>query len=186
MSAKIESLPRYVPDAPWPLYAFVPGRGLPHPISDPDGHSFGSTPAVEAFDPARWPESRAYLRGVDLFNYGYYWEAHEVWEGIWRGYDRSQTPALFLQGLIKLAAAGVKTREGVVQGVTRLAADAAAHFREIHNRPDGGNEYCGLRADALESLARGVEREACVLRNERDRGPRVVFSFALRPGESAT
>ncbi len=30
-----------------------------------------------------WLRCRDYLRGIDLFNHGYYWEAHEVWEGLW-------------------------------------------------------------------------------------------------------
>mgnify|MGYP001399614021 CR=1 FL=1 len=26
--------------------------------------------------------------GVDLFNYGYWWEAHEAWEGLWGQEDK--------------------------------------------------------------------------------------------------
>lgn len=52
---------RLVPDEPFPPYAFVPDR-LPHPTSDPAGHSFGKEPAVPAnVDPERWHECRPYL-----------------------------------------------------------------------------------------------------------------------------
>ena len=119
--------PRFTPDVPLPPYTFVPGRA-PHPVSDPAGHSFGAKPERPAApDPARWRECRAYLRGLDLFNHGYYWEAHEVWEGLWHACGQTGPIAAFLQGLIKLAAAGVKVREGVPEGV-RSHADRAAEL----------------------------------------------------------
>jgi uncharacterized protein len=181
-----DSFSRYVPDATWPRYAFVPGRGLPHPVRDPEGHLFGAEPVVERIDPERWRECHGYLWGVDLFNGGFYWEAHEAWEGVWRAYDRSETPALFLQGLIKLAAAGVKTREGVVHGVRNLAAGAARHFREVLDRPDGGESYCGMNPGDLERVAIRVEQLAETLPIDNDKGPRIVFDFVLRPGVSVT
>src|SRR4051794_13003346 len=108
---------RLVPDEPFPPYAFVPGRS-PHPVSDPAGHSFGQRhepPA--AFDPARWADGRAYLRGIDLFNAQYYWESHVEFENVWLACGRRGAAADFLKGLIHLAAAGVKHREGRPRGV---------------------------------------------------------------------
>lgn len=43
------------------------------------------------------------LRGIELFNSGLYWEAHEVWEGDWM-LDRKGTDAGFYKGLIQVAA----------------------------------------------------------------------------------
>src|SRR5688500_6277324 len=104
--------PRLVPERPLPPYAFVPGR-FPHPVSDPRGHSYGARPEPSAPpDPERWRECSSYLYGIDLFNHGYYWEAHEEWEGLWHACNRRGRTANFLKGLIKLAAAGVKAREG--------------------------------------------------------------------------
>ena len=60
-----------------------------------------------------WSQSHDYLLGCDLFNHGYYWEAHETWEGLWNACGRSGTTADFLKGLIKLAAAGVKAAKDV-------------------------------------------------------------------------
>src|SRR5438034_61382 len=69
---------RLVPEQPFPAYSYVPGH-FPHPLSDPRGHSFGVQPERPAsLDPEHWRLSRPYLYALDLFNYGYYWEAHEV------------------------------------------------------------------------------------------------------------
>jgi hypothetical protein len=181
-----ERRPRFVPKRQWPPYAFVPGRGLPHPVADPQGHLFGLHAPVVPIDPSRWRECGAYLWGVDLFNFGFYWEAHESWEGVWRSYDRGETPAVFLQGLIKLAAAGVKVREGVPDGTNSLAAGAAEHFREVRTRGDGGEVYCGLTTVELESAARRVTADAPGFAPDTDRGPRIVFELVLRPGGSAS
>ena len=61
--------------------------------------------------------SPRFLRGVSLFNAGYYWEVHEVWEGLWHAYGRRGVLADVIKALIKLAAAGVKVREGQEHGV---------------------------------------------------------------------
>src|SRR6185295_8264016 len=100
--------PRLVPDQPLPPYSYVTAR-FPHPTRDPSGHSFGRVPpAPPPIEPQRWRDSRTYLFACDLFNQGYYWEAHEVWESLWVACGRRGATADFLKGLIKLAAAGVK------------------------------------------------------------------------------
>ena len=75
--------------------------------------------------PERWRDSQAFCFAVDLFNHGYYWESHEVWESLWHACGRRGTAADFLKSLIKLAAAGVK----VAEGRRRLAAASAAGTR---------------------------------------------------------
>ncbi|MEW6734821.1 MAG: DUF309 domain-containing protein [Acidobacteriota bacterium] len=44
-----------------------------------------------------------YLHGIELFNNGKYYEAHEAWEDIWRISEGAEK--LFYQGLIQAAAA---------------------------------------------------------------------------------
>ncbi len=68
---------------------------------------------------------RRFHRGVALFNAGYYWEAHEVWEELWHACGRRGTTADVLRALIKLAAAGVKVRERQEHGVRTHARRAA-------------------------------------------------------------
>jgi len=53
-------------------------------------------------------ENKAYLFGLDLFNYGYFWESHVWWEALWHEAGRKGEIADFLKGLIKLSACGVK------------------------------------------------------------------------------
>ena len=106
------AVPRLLPSAELPKYTYVPGSGSPHPIRDPRGHSHNrKQPPPLALDPESWAENRCYLWAIDLFNLGFYWEAHEEWERLLRATGADSTCGRFLKGLIKLAAAGVKVRE---------------------------------------------------------------------------
>ena len=141
---------RYAPDVSFPAYAFVPGRH-PHPVTDPQGHSFGRAHGLpETLDPQRPRQSLLFLVAIDLFNAGYYWEAHEAWEGLWIAAGRSGELASFLKGLIKLAAAGVKAREGKAVGVERHARRALELFQLVQAlRPEAQGAYCGFRLEKL-------------------------------------
>ena len=125
--------PRYAPDIPLPPYSYVPGHGLPHPVNDPGGHLFNiPKPAPLSLDqlPSD-PTSRRravaalfathpdWLYALDLFNEGYAWQAHEAWEQFWHALGRTTPKARLVQGLIHLAAAAVKIREGKPAGVTK-------------------------------------------------------------------
>ena len=58
-----------------------------------------------------------WLYALDLFNVGFYWEAHEAWESFWHALGRTTPEARCVQGLIHLTAACVKIREGKRAGV---------------------------------------------------------------------
>jgi hypothetical protein len=175
--------PRYLPQEPWPPYAHVPGR-TPHPVSDPAGHQFGAArPRPAPPDPRRWQECRAFLRGVDLFNHGFYWEAHEEWESLWHACGRAGPVADVLKGLIRLAAAGVKARTGTPRGVADHAAGAAALFRRAAGSLGGeGATVLGLCLADLLVAASAAARLAEVPPADAGEGSRVVFDFVLRPG----
>ena len=175
------SPPRLAPEMALPPYTFVPGR-TPHPVRDPAGHLFGK-PCVfpPPLEPTRWQENRTYLHGIDLFNHGYYWEAHEVWEGLWRAAGRAGTTADFLKGLIKLAAAGVKVRQRQPRGVASHAAGAAAHFRALAGERGEDSSYLGLRLRDLLAFAGRIEQQAPVVRAGEDDDVKVVFDFQLLP-----
>lgn len=111
-----DSLPRYT-EGDFPAYTYIPGQ-FPHPIRSPDGHSF-DLPKKELDISDEVALRQEFLWGVDLFNHGYYWEAHEAWEGVWHAFGRSGSDADYLKGLIKLAAAGVKRLAGSRVGVAR-------------------------------------------------------------------
>jgi predicted metal-dependent hydrolase len=65
-------------------------------------------------------DSELYLRGIDLFNRGEFFEAHEVLEDVWR----AALPAdkKFLQGLIQISVAFVHHSRGNVVGARSLLA----------------------------------------------------------------
>ena len=120
----------------YPPYAFVPGY-WPHPTRDPEGHSYGEPEQeVQPLNFDRWYECESYLRGIDLFNTGYYWEAHEAWENVWNALGREGLEADLLKGLIKLAAVGIKIRQNYTQAGQSLARQAAGHFRNISEKRD--------------------------------------------------
>lgn len=97
---------------PFPAYRFVPGNTL-HPRRHAGGHSFGQ-PELRLLQvvPDRWEESDEYLYAVDLYNFAYWWESHELWEGLWRAAGRDTVPGNFFKGLIQLAAANLKCALG--------------------------------------------------------------------------
>ena len=133
---------------PFPPYTYVPGQS-PHPVSDPAGHMFAQEmPKPPPLDPANWRASETYLYGIDLFNHGYYWEAHETWESLWHAAGRRGVVADFLKGLIKLAAAGVKMREGNAEGVERHFNRAAELLSGVSTSV---TRFCGIElAEVLE------------------------------------
>jgi predicted metal-dependent hydrolase len=175
-------IPRWAPDQPFPAYAYVPGR-FPHPLSDPQGHSFGAKPQrPDPPDPDQWRLCQPYLYGIDLFNHGYYWEAHEVWEGLWHACGRSGQTGQFLKGLIKLAAAGVKVREGIPQGVQNHARKAAELLRQTAD--EVGTEdsrYLGLRLGDLIRFAQEITVAPMIHEKDHGRCVQAVFDFVLSP-----
>ncbi len=140
---------RYCPDRAFPPYAFVPGRN-PHPTRDPEGHSYGSSadppPPVVADD---WRENADYLYGVDLYNHGFLWEAHEAWEGLWHQAKQDELQALFLQGLIQCAAACLKIPMQQPAGLEKLAGLATAKLERVARAHE--SSYMGL--DVLDFAA---------------------------------
>ena len=113
---------RLLPDRQLPPYAYLPGRH-PHPMRDPEGHSHRQVEVEH--DPAeslRW--------GIDLFDQGYPWEAHEAWEPLWFAAERSSKERSLFKGLILLAAASVKIREGKSTAALRHAERSVGLLRQ--------------------------------------------------------
>jgi uncharacterized protein len=141
-------LPRYTM-LPFPAYSYVPGSGTPHPVSNPHGHMYGHVAdEVAPLDPQDWQQNETYLYAVDLFNHGYYWEAHEAWESLWHAAGRKGQVAVFLKGLIKLAAAGVKSREGNSVGIHRHLNRAKELLSSIDEQDFAGMKIPDLMGQA--------------------------------------
>ncbi|MBI3817509.1 MAG: DUF309 domain-containing protein [Planctomycetes bacterium] len=136
---------RYAPSRPFPAYRFVPGLN-PHPVSDPRGHSFrggAHEPPPKRFPPERWRENQEYLLGCDYYNFAYFWEAHEAWEGLWHLTDKAGAEGLFLQGLIQITASNLKRHMRESTGTVKLANLGIAKLRTVLPSADDGT-YMGL------------------------------------------
>src|SRR5207249_3587947 len=98
----------------------------------PQGHSYPApghhAPPVVWRPPEQWRACDDYLYGCDLYNHGYWWEAHEAWEGLWRVCPKGSVQKRFLQGLIQVSACHLKVRLGSREGVERLRDSSNKHF----------------------------------------------------------
>jgi hypothetical protein len=105
-----------------PEYRFVP-KLFPHPTKSEDGHSFNQTSHLPQ---SRKERQRCWGFGLDLFDYRYYWEAHECWENLWRIYKGKEREGVVLQGMIQLSASILKRHMGHSLQADKLFQRASA------------------------------------------------------------
>ncbi len=145
MSAPQDNLPPY-------RFGIDPG---PHPTRHPDGHSFGRAERLD--------DRAAFERGVRLFDHGYYWEAHEAWEGAWRRAATDAPERDLWQALILIAAAALKRARGEPAAVERLARKARERIARAER--EGGRQLFDVTAVQIAGLAdRLTQRVASPLR----------------------
>lgn len=140
MSAPSLGLPRWV---------YLPGL-----TSEPDREPLERAKAlvppfyescVHATDPA-------FRYGLALHDAGFFWEAHEVWEAVWKAAPKNGCDRLILRAVVQLANAKLKLRMGRAAAASRLLAEAEAELAEAAHRGCGADR--GLASEgALESLA---------------------------------
>ncbi|WP_083531254.1 DUF309 domain-containing protein [Pararhizobium antarcticum] len=166
---------RLLPQRRFPDYAYLPGR-LPHPVRHPAGHSY----QLHVVRPTADLDSEEFTWGCELFNHGYYWEAHEAWEGIWQVADRGSQLRSLLKALILLSAAGVKIREGKRTPAMRHAGRAAGLLRGLSASP---REHFFLALAVEPSVIADVAEATAVapptLRVSERGKPEPVFCFIL-------
>lgn len=174
--------PRLAPYRPFPRYAYVPGR-TPHPTRDPDGHSYGvQLDLPEPPDPAEWRTCRDYLYGIDLFNYGYFWEAHEAWEGLWVACGRRGPTATYLQALINLAATGFKARWGSARGMRANAETTVRLFKSLASQLGSTKaRYMGLDTRKLARYAEKIAKAPPTPQTAPGDGKLPTFDLLLWP-----
>ncbi len=169
--------PRCLPQKSFPPYAYLPGK-KPHPVRDPTGHSYHVEPIPVSAEASLG--SDAFLWGLDLFNHGYYWEAHEAWEGLWQVADRDGPLRMLLKGLILLSAAGIKIREGKLSAAVRHAGRAAALLRRLMKVPDRAFERAlGMSPASLAEYAEAASRIPAALQATAHGQPQPVLNFIL-------
>lgn len=86
-------------------------------------------------------EARLFHEGIELFNSGEWFEAHEVWEDIWHhaGGEKKQ----FYQGLIQLAVTIEHIRRGNPRGVVQVFESATRKFTGLPEK------YMGIDITSL-------------------------------------
>jgi hypothetical protein len=127
-----------VPDWPLPTTRFVPGLH-PHPFRHPDGHMFvdGQAPQAPVWSgDVHWQEDRLWLRGLDLFDQRFFWECHELFEGIWhQAVPGSEIHAL-CQGLIQASAFVLKIHMGHKKAAAALFMAAQSKLEGVPNQEE--------------------------------------------------
>ena len=109
---------------------------------------------------------RLYLKGLEAFNTGCFYEAHELWEEVWL--ETPNPDKKFLQGLIQVAAAFHHFSRANLRGTQNLLRAGLLKldcFPEVH----GGLEIAALR-EAVRGCLAGL---AAVESLEDSRIPRI-------------
>lgn len=140
---------------PFPATRFVPGSAGPGPR--PADHQT-LTPHWPA-DPCRWQESLDYLWGIDLFNAGYCWEAHEALEAAWkqlraRGDSGATRAACGVRAIIQVAAARIKHQTGNALGVHTLLERVAPNIALAEDPERPGAPVMGIDLGAWHAEVR--------------------------------
>ena len=85
----------------------------------------GSEPDKAVLKAATTNREDAFAYGADLFNHGFFWEAHEVWEAVWMAASPNSARREALRTLIQMANACLKLAMGKHNAFERLAAEIA-------------------------------------------------------------
>lgn len=169
---------RYLPEKPLPPYTFVPPYKA-HPKISPDGHMYNQPEKIASkLDPYFPFESLEYLRGLDLFNNGYYWEAHEEWEGVWNAHNKEGITADFFKALIKVSASGVKLRQRQPDGAKTHSITANKMFKEIKNAVKD-DYYAGTSLIDLIDFTQNIYDHAENFIVDSNKDVEVVFDFSI-------
>ena len=94
------------------------------------------------------PDGSRFASGVELFNQGRYWEAHEAWERVWLASDGARRT--FLQGLIQLAAVYYHLERENLKGASRLRDSALGRLDSL---PES---FGGIALDELREQVRNL------------------------------
>lgn len=89
-----------------------------------------------------------FIKGVEYFNRREYFEAHEAWERLWKGLDRSAEKD-FVQGLIMVAAALHHYKRGEHTGAARLLGKGVKKMRRAPGAEIGMDKEAFMNETAL-------------------------------------
>jgi predicted metal-dependent hydrolase len=107
---------------------------------------------------AQSPETLLQL-GIDLYNAGHYWNAHEAWEQVWL--DTEREGRSFYQGLIQVTAAFVHVTRNEFPGAVRLLD---AGIQKLEKYPE---TYLGVQLAPLVAGAKAARSRLWALGESR-------------------
>lgn len=116
-----------------PSHAYIPGRNARHPEEYFDEFKEG----IESFLPDRLHDSVAWQLGLKLYRNCYFWEAHEMFEFIWKLCPPNSAEKLFVQAIIQLANSGLKRKMGMERAAINLHSEANRLAQEAFSRSQG-------------------------------------------------
>jgi hypothetical protein len=108
--------------ASFPPYHYIPGL-QPHPKGATSKGAPAHAPlklSGKDFLAEGWKACTPFVFGVDLYNHGFWWEAHEEWESVWKAFDAHIARPL-VQVLILTAAIHLQVFVGKQAGVETLS-----------------------------------------------------------------
>jgi uncharacterized protein len=117
--------------------------------------------------------------GIDLYNAGHYWNAHEAWEEVWLESERGMRG--FYQGMIQISAAFVHVTRNRYPGGVKLLAEG---IEKLGKYPAS---FMGVELGSLVEGARRARERLTELGESRisefDRGliPKIERSTSNRP-----
>ncbi|MEZ5854425.1 MAG: DUF309 domain-containing protein [Hyphomicrobiaceae bacterium] len=123
---------------------FVPGRGG---SAETDWLQPFKPAGPVDLDGASGADATGHLAGVALYELGYFWEAHEVWEPQWMRCRPNSRERSALAGLIQLANACLKIRMGRLPASRRVLTSAQQHWAEARSGSDA--PVLGIDASAM-------------------------------------
>ncbi|MCX5658917.1 MAG: DUF309 domain-containing protein [Planctomycetota bacterium] len=123
-------------------------------------------------------EAQRFHHGLDLFNLGQFFEAHEAWEDLW--HEASGERKRFYQGLIQVAVSLEHVRRGNARGVRSVYLSAREKFRGL---PDvyRGVDVARLLREADEALQPILSLPLASFAPGLAHGQDLPFDEALRP-----
>jgi ribulose-phosphate 3-epimerase len=103
------------------------------------------------------PDEDGLQRGIDLFNHGEFWEAHEAWESAWMP-RRGEPGSDFYKGLVQVAAGFYHYRRRNREGALIKWRDGADYLRP-HLPAHQGINLDGLvkRVDEIRTMVEGSD-----------------------------
>jgi predicted metal-dependent hydrolase len=122
----------------------------------------GTRPDFKAdWEPFSLPEDEVLRRGGALFDNRMYWEAHEVWEEVWR-MRKDRPDRDFLKGIIQGAAGMWHATQGNYKGAVSVMTRAIEYLEPYRPAKDGID---------VEGLSAALRRAVAACRAAMDGGP---------------